>query len=69
MCFKDLTLGDVLQILNMVVAHRKWIVHRQSGWQPINITLPLANSDLGVTDDIISADAGSGNGKVPEEIK
>ncbi|KAK4282690.1 hypothetical protein QN277_014036 [Acacia crassicarpa] len=38
MCLKDVALGDVLQILNMVIANKKWIMHRQSGWQPLTIT-------------------------------
>ncbi|KAE9615918.1 putative meiosis regulator and mRNA stability factor 1, PIN domain-containing protein [Lupinus albus] len=45
MCFKDLALGDVLQILNMLVTHKKWIVHHHSGWQPLNISLPESNPD------------------------
>ena len=48
MCFKELALGDVLQILNMLITHKKWIVHHQSGWQPLNITLPETNPDSGV---------------------
>ncbi|KAM7274615.1 hypothetical protein ACFE04_016481 [Oxalis oulophora] len=36
---QGLALGDVLQILNMVIT-KKWIIHHQSGWQPIIITLP-----------------------------
>lgn len=67
MCLKDLALGDVLQILNMVISHKKWIVHRQSGWQPLNITLPQANSDLGITADVNASKPGSGNRKVLEE--
>lgn len=67
MCLKDVALGDVLQILNMVIANKKWIMHRQSGWQPLAITLPQANSDLGVTAEINAYKTSSGNGKVPEE--
>lgn len=51
MCFKDLALGDVLQILNMVITHKKWIIHQQSGWQPLILTLPESNPDSGVTSD------------------
>ncbi|KAK7269473.1 hypothetical protein RIF29_22200 [Crotalaria pallida] len=47
MCLKDHILGDVLQILNMVVTHKKWIVHHQSGWQPVNVTLSEIHSDSG----------------------
>ncbi|KAM7280846.1 hypothetical protein ACFE04_007980 [Oxalis oulophora] len=38
-CLKEYTLGNILQILNMVISSKKWIVHDQSGWQPLNITL------------------------------
>ncbi|CAL0300151.1 unnamed protein product [Lupinus luteus] len=47
MCLKDHVLGDVLQILYMVVTHKKWIVHHQLGWQPLNVTLAEINSDPG----------------------
>ncbi|XP_050223391.1 uncharacterized protein LOC126673337 [Mercurialis annua] len=46
MCLKELALGNILQIVNMVIAIKKWIIHHQSGWQPLTITLPEANSDL-----------------------
>lgn len=39
-CLKELPLGDVLQILDMVITTKKWILHQQSGWQPVKITLP-----------------------------
>ncbi|KAL2993835.1 hypothetical protein AAZX31_10G134700 [Glycine max] len=45
MCLKNHALGDVLQILNMLITIKKWIVHQQSGWQPLNITLTEVNSD------------------------
>ncbi|KAG4913841.1 hypothetical protein JHK82_054428 [Glycine max] len=48
MCFKDLALGDVLQILNMLITHKKWVTHHPSGWQPLNITLPETNPGSGV---------------------
>ncbi|RDY14512.1 Meiosis regulator and mRNA stability factor 1, partial [Mucuna pruriens] len=48
MCFKDLALGDVLQILNMLITHKKWVAHHPSGWQPLNITLPETNPGAGV---------------------
>ncbi|KAK7337649.1 hypothetical protein VNO77_18234 [Canavalia gladiata] len=48
MCFKNLALGDVLQILNMLITHKKWIVHHHTGWQPLNIALPEADPGSGV---------------------
>ncbi|KAJ7977810.1 Meiosis arrest female protein 1 [Quillaja saponaria] len=47
MCLKDTALGDILQILNMVITIKKWIVHHQSGWQPVNVTIVEANGDSG----------------------
>ncbi|CAJ2631779.1 unnamed protein product [Trifolium pratense] len=49
MCLKDVALGEVLQILNMLIQHKKWIVHQQAGWQPLILTLPGSNSDSGDT--------------------
>ncbi|KAL7235473.1 hypothetical protein ACSBR1_018884 [Camellia fascicularis] len=45
MCLKELALGDILQILHLVINAKKWITHRQSGWQPVNITLAETFSD------------------------
>ncbi|XAR61471.1 hypothetical protein NMG60_11035183 [Bertholletia excelsa] len=44
-CLKELCLGDVLQILNMIITMKRWIIHHQSGWQPITITLTNMNTD------------------------
>lgn len=44
-CLKELALGEVLQILNMAIGMRKWIVHHHSGWQPITITLAETKSE------------------------
>ncbi|KAG6773041.1 hypothetical protein POTOM_020293 [Populus tomentosa] len=45
-CLKGHALGDILQILNMVIGYKKWIIHHPSGWQPISITLSEIESDL-----------------------
>ncbi|CAN4079465.1 unnamed protein product [Withania somnifera] len=45
-CLKDLTLGEVLQILNMIITLKRWII-TCSDWQPITITLPETNNDKG----------------------
>ncbi|XVE77494.1 hypothetical protein DITRI_Ditri13aG0067200 [Diplodiscus trichospermus] len=47
-CLEDVALGDVLQILNMIIAIKKWIIHLQSGWQPITVTLPETKTELGI---------------------
>ncbi|KAE8693682.1 germin-like protein 5-1 [Hibiscus syriacus] len=39
-CLEEFALGDAIQILNMIVAVKKWIINHQSGWQPITVTLP-----------------------------
>ncbi|KAJ6876539.1 hypothetical protein NC651_029514 [Populus alba x Populus x berolinensis] len=61
-CLKDHTLGDVLQILNMVIGYKKWIVPHQSGWRPLSITIAeKANSDSGSTEGTFG-DSGSTEG-------
>lgn len=47
LCLKDRSLGEILQILYMAINIKKWIIHHQSGWQPINITLAETNPDSG----------------------
>ncbi|KAK6915722.1 NYN domain, MARF1-type [Dillenia turbinata] len=48
-CLKDLALGDILQILNMIIAIKKWIIHQPSGWQPVKITLAETNTNSDAT--------------------
>ncbi|KAL7583789.1 uncharacterized protein LOC111915342 [Lactuca sativa] len=43
-CLKDTALGDILQILNLAVTAKKWIIPHQSGWHPVTITLPETTS-------------------------
>ncbi|KAL1216227.1 hypothetical protein V5N11_018678 [Cardamine amara subsp. amara] len=38
-CLKELSLGDILQILNITATAKKWITHHQTGWKPITISL------------------------------
>ncbi|XP_039051581.1 uncharacterized protein LOC120193014 [Hibiscus syriacus] len=45
-CLEDLCLGNVLQILNMIIALKKWIIHHQSGWQRITVTLPETRTEI-----------------------
>lgn len=47
LCLKDHSLGEILQILYMAINIKKWIIHHQSGWQPVNITLAETNPDSG----------------------
>ncbi|XP_030529426.1 uncharacterized protein LOC115740149 [Rhodamnia argentea] len=51
MCLKQLALGDVLRILNLTLTAKRWIVHHQSGWQPLKINLPEANTNSVASDD------------------
>ncbi|KAI5336183.1 hypothetical protein L3X38_015449 [Prunus dulcis] len=46
-CSEGLALGNVLQILNMIVSMKKWITHHPSGWQPISITLEETKAEMG----------------------
>ncbi|KAG5244616.1 nucleic acid binding protein [Salix suchowensis] len=45
-CLKGHALGDILQILNMVIGFKKWIIHHPSGWQPLSIIIAEVDSDL-----------------------
>ncbi|XP_050363420.1 uncharacterized protein LOC126782246 [Argentina anserina] len=45
-CLQKLALGNVLKILNMTIAMKKWIIPHQSGWQPISITLAEAKLEV-----------------------
>ncbi|KAL3843580.1 hypothetical protein ACJIZ3_000983 [Penstemon smallii] len=49
MCLKELCLGEILQILHMVINMKRWLIHNyQSGWQPIKVTLAEINPDSGL---------------------
>ncbi|KAG8363965.1 hypothetical protein BUALT_Bualt19G0077200 [Buddleja alternifolia] len=49
MCLKELSLGEILQILQMVINMKKWILYNyQSGWKPIKLTLAEFNPDSGL---------------------
>ncbi|XP_058213332.1 uncharacterized protein LOC131325219 [Rhododendron vialii] len=39
MCLKELALGEVLQILHLVINVKKWMTPNQSGWKPVNISI------------------------------
>ncbi|GFZ09580.1 putative endonuclease or glycosyl hydrolase [Actinidia rufa] len=47
MCLKELALGNVLQILHLVINAKKWITQHPSGWQPVNINVPESSPDWG----------------------
>lgn len=45
-CLGELVLGDVLKILEIIITVKKWIIiHPQSGWQPITISLSEIEDD------------------------
>ncbi|KAI3445478.1 hypothetical protein Pfo_002143 [Paulownia fortunei] len=49
MCLKEISLGEILQILNMVINMKKWITcNYQSGWKPIKVTVAEVNPDSGL---------------------
>lgn len=39
MCLKEYALGDILQILHMVINKKKWMTPNQSGWKPVSISI------------------------------
>ncbi|XP_051147349.1 uncharacterized protein LOC127262621 [Andrographis paniculata] len=49
MCLKEISLGEILQILHMVITIKKWIVcNYQTGWKPIKIMVAEINPDMGL---------------------
>ncbi|GAA0154528.1 RNA metabolism protein [Lithospermum erythrorhizon] len=40
MSLREIPLGDILQILHMVIHIKRWIIYHQSGWQPVQVNLP-----------------------------
>ncbi|KAI3865884.1 hypothetical protein MKW92_025809 [Papaver armeniacum] len=45
-CLKDLVLGQIIQILTMLINIKRWIItHASSGWQPVSITLKEISTD------------------------
>ncbi|XP_009764659.1 uncharacterized protein [Nicotiana sylvestris] len=50
-CLEDLTLGEVIQILDMIITLKRWIKTSHSGWQPVVITLPETNNNSGTRVD------------------
>ncbi|KAG6418103.1 hypothetical protein SASPL_120302 [Salvia splendens] len=49
MCLKELPLGEILQIVQMVINMKKWIIYNyQSGWKPIKVAVPEFSPDSGL---------------------
>ncbi|KAG6390975.1 hypothetical protein SASPL_148721 [Salvia splendens] len=49
MCLKELPLGEILQILQMVINMKKWIIYNyQSGWKPIKVAVAEFSPDSGL---------------------
>ncbi|CAI9769310.1 unnamed protein product [Fraxinus pennsylvanica] len=49
MCLKGLALGEVLQILHMVINKKRWIIYNnQSGWKPIKVNLTESSPNSGL---------------------
>lgn len=44
MCLKELSLGEILHIVQLMIHTKKWIAHNPSGWRPINIKLAENNA-------------------------
>ncbi|EOA23576.1 hypothetical protein CARUB_v10016771mg [Capsella rubella] len=49
-CLQELTLGDILQILNITATTKKWITHHQTGWKPITISLAAETTNETATE-------------------
>lgn len=46
MCLKELSLGDIFRLLEIVVNIKRWMVHHKLGWQPVLVILPESKTDL-----------------------
>lgn len=44
-CLQDLALGQLLQILNLLITNKRWIKHHPSGWKPVTITLTEGDAE------------------------
>lgn len=44
-CLEELALGNVLQMIHIMVNVKKWILHHYPGWKPVTITVPEDNTD------------------------
>nr|CAB3500702.1 unnamed protein product [Digitaria exilis] len=44
-CLQHFSLGDVLQVLHILVVRKKWIVPHSSGWQPVSINTTAYTTD------------------------
>lgn len=47
-CLEHLALGEILQILHVIVQVKKWIIPCPHGWQPLSFTLKVATDNAGV---------------------
>ncbi|THU69045.1 hypothetical protein C4D60_Mb08t10230 [Musa balbisiana] len=46
-CLNHLVLGEILQILHVIINVKKWITPHSSGWQPLSFHLPDADKNTG----------------------
>ncbi|WVZ66831.1 hypothetical protein U9M48_015998 [Paspalum notatum var. saurae] len=43
-CLKHLALAEVLQVLNIIINTKKWVVPHSSGWQPLSFNIIVADA-------------------------
>ncbi|KAF9669807.1 hypothetical protein SADUNF_Sadunf13G0002800 [Salix dunnii] len=60
-CLKELSLGNVLMILNMAIFYKKWIIPHHSGWRPLSITLRQKANSITLAEKV-NSDSGSTEG-------
>ncbi|OQU92540.1 hypothetical protein SORBI_3001G359900 [Sorghum bicolor] len=46
-CMQQYALGDILQVLHIVIVRKKWLVPHPSGWQPLSL---ITTADTATTD-------------------
>ncbi|KAJ4969479.1 hypothetical protein NE237_016180 [Protea cynaroides] len=68
-CLKDIILGDMLKILNMITDIKKWIVPHQSGWRPISITVAETDGDVVLSSGEVLLLVSAGNGSDLDDLE
>jgi hypothetical protein len=54
LCFQQHALGDILQILHIVIVRKKWLVPHSSGWQPLSFNTVVVDTTGDATGEVSS---------------
>lgn len=54
LCFQQHALGDVLQILHIVIVRKKWFLPHSSGWQPLSFNTEVVGATRDTIEEVSS---------------